>query len=300
MSMVLPNLLCLGPPKCGTTTLYTVCEKHPDILVPSFKEPHFFVDDKKYKKGLKWYSETYYSKYNNQKYISDFTPGYFANEDAIRRIAADLGTQLKLMYVLRNPAKRAYSHYLHWKRDGLITEPFVDFMRSKAASTIPTTDKLGRIYYDSLYDIHVTNLHKYFPDSTNILSLTFEEDVVNNCALFKEKVSKFLDIDIALFADEPGEVKQNQSQSVSGVGLFFKRIINSENILKRTVKKILPDAVRDKVNNFLNASLNNMFYKETVDLVDNNTFKELNNELFLPSIKRLEVILDRPFNKWYE
>jgi len=298
--MVLPNLLCLGPLKCGTTTLYTVCEGHPEIMVPSFKEPHFFVDDKKYKKGLKWYSETYYAKYNNQKYIADFTPSYFPNEEAIQRIAKDLGTQVKLMYVLRNPAKRAYSHYLHWKRDGLITQPFVEFMHSKASAVTPATDKLGRIYYDSLYDIHVTNLHKYFPDSSNILPLTFEEDVVNKCQLFKEKVSKFLDIDIALFADEEDEVKKNQSQSVSKVGLVFKRIINSDNILKRTVKKILPDALRDRVNNFLNASLNNIFYKETEDPVDESTFKKLNNELFLPSIKRLEVILGRPFTKWYE
>ena len=299
MKIILPNMMCLGPLKCGTTTLYTVCEGHPDIMVPSFKEPHFFVDEKKYKKGLQWYSNTYYSKYNNQKYISDFTPSYFANELAIKRISQDLGPDVKLMYVLRNPAKRSYSHYLHWRRDGLITEPFVDFLHRIANSSPPQVDKLGRVYYDSLYDIHLTNLYKYFPDTGNILSLTFEEDIIDNCRLFKQKVSTFLNIDESLFAGDNSEVVKNQSQSVSGFGLVFKRLINSDNLLKRMVKKSLPDKVRDKVNNFLNAKINDIFYKEVDDPVDNETFKQLNNEIFMGSIKNLEGMLDRSFGQWY-
>ncbi len=66
------------------------------------------------------------------------------------------------------------------------------------------------------------------------------------------------------------------------------------------VKKSLPDKVRDKVNNFLNAKINDVFYKEVDDPVDNETFKRLNNEIFLSSIKNLEGMLNRSFSQWYE
>ena len=40
--MSLPNFMCIGAAKSGTTTLYDILSQHPDIFTPSFKEPHFF------------------------------------------------------------------------------------------------------------------------------------------------------------------------------------------------------------------------------------------------------------------
>ena len=41
----LPNFIVIGAAKSGTTTLYHHLRAHPDVFMPEFKEPHYFVSD---------------------------------------------------------------------------------------------------------------------------------------------------------------------------------------------------------------------------------------------------------------
>ena len=34
--MSLPNFMCIGATKSGTTTLYDILRQHPDIFIPSY------------------------------------------------------------------------------------------------------------------------------------------------------------------------------------------------------------------------------------------------------------------------
>jgi len=40
-----PDFFIVGAPKCGTTALYSYLAEHPDVFLPSNKEPHYFADD---------------------------------------------------------------------------------------------------------------------------------------------------------------------------------------------------------------------------------------------------------------
>ena len=40
-----PNFFIVGAPKCGTTSLHEYLQRHPDVFMPFFKEPHFFGSD---------------------------------------------------------------------------------------------------------------------------------------------------------------------------------------------------------------------------------------------------------------
>jgi hypothetical protein len=40
-----PNFFIVGAPKCGTTALYEYLRPHPNIFMPTLKEPHFFAKD---------------------------------------------------------------------------------------------------------------------------------------------------------------------------------------------------------------------------------------------------------------
>ncbi len=42
MSINIPNLFVIGAPKCGTTALVNALDQHPDVYVPSKKEPRYF------------------------------------------------------------------------------------------------------------------------------------------------------------------------------------------------------------------------------------------------------------------
>ena len=61
-----PNFMCIGAAKSGTTTLYDILAQHPDIYVPSFKEPHFFDVTENFKKRLEWYQKSYYASANKK------------------------------------------------------------------------------------------------------------------------------------------------------------------------------------------------------------------------------------------
>ena len=64
--MSLPNFMCLGAAKSGTTTLYDILSQHSEIYIPSFKEPHFFDIPENYNNGIEWYEKNYFSNINNE------------------------------------------------------------------------------------------------------------------------------------------------------------------------------------------------------------------------------------------
>ena len=124
--MSLPNFMCIGAAKSGTTSLYDILRQHSDVFIPSFKEPHFFDIPSVYNNGVSWYKKTYFSSVKKEKCIGDFTPTYLFEGDAPQRIFNDLGRDVKFIVILRNPVDRAYSHYLHSKRDCYDLLPFKD------------------------------------------------------------------------------------------------------------------------------------------------------------------------------
>ena len=40
-----PSFFLVGAPKAGTTSVAHYLAQHPDVFVPSVKEPHFFLQD---------------------------------------------------------------------------------------------------------------------------------------------------------------------------------------------------------------------------------------------------------------
>ena len=81
--MSLPNFMCIGAAKSGTTTLYDILKQHPDIYIPAFKEPHFFDIPENYNNGIEWYEKNYF-RYINKKIIADFTPSYFLKNKLLK------------------------------------------------------------------------------------------------------------------------------------------------------------------------------------------------------------------------
>jgi len=121
--------------KAATTSAYTYLLQHPDIYMPKVKEPMFFNNYKqendyfiKGRKGVKNRTlEKYKSLFNNvknEKAIGEALPAYILNEMAPKLIK-ELIPQVKIIAILRQPIDRAYSNFLHAKRDK--REPVNDF-----------------------------------------------------------------------------------------------------------------------------------------------------------------------------
>ncbi|MCK4911140.1 MAG: sulfotransferase domain-containing protein, partial [Thermodesulfovibrionales bacterium] len=124
MSITPPNFLCVGAQKAATTTIFEVLKQHPDVYIHPAKEIHFFDSDDIYNRGMQWYLETYFKNINHKKAIGEMTPSYMFIENVPERIYKCIGNKVKLIFTYRNPADRAYSHYLMNVMRGLETEPF--------------------------------------------------------------------------------------------------------------------------------------------------------------------------------
>jgi len=133
MTERLPDFLVVGAGKSGTTALYYYLKKHPSIFLSEIKEVWFLsfrnnppnydgpgslgktiiVNLDEYKK--------LFLKANASQLIGDFCPAYlYLYETTIRNIKDIYGEyykQLKIIIILRNPIERAYSQYMHFKRD---------------------------------------------------------------------------------------------------------------------------------------------------------------------------------------
>ena len=68
--MSLPNFMCIGAAKSGTTTLYDILKQHPEIFIPAFKEPHFFDIPENYNNGIEWYEKNYFRNINTKTIFS--------------------------------------------------------------------------------------------------------------------------------------------------------------------------------------------------------------------------------------
>ena len=109
--MNLPNFLIVGAQKSGTTSLHDILDAHPQTLMSTPKEVNFFTYDYKVEKGLEYYS-TFFQKKNSTEPIAigESSPGYICYPDIHKKIHQHLG-KIKIVIILRNPIKRAFSQY---------------------------------------------------------------------------------------------------------------------------------------------------------------------------------------------
>ncbi len=119
----LPDFLCIGAMRCGTTTLWEMLRRHPRVFMPERKEIHFFDNrDGQYDAGLGWYREQFRAAPDGAV-RGEFSPAYIFVEEACERIRAAL-PDTRLVAILRDPVARAWSHYWFSVRQGHETLSF--------------------------------------------------------------------------------------------------------------------------------------------------------------------------------
>ncbi len=152
----LPNFFIVGAPKAGTTSLYSYLDQHPQVYMSAIKEPHFFAAeireenlDPELRRGIArdaralraflagpmrekrfggivadW--EDYlrlFANANNESALGEASVCYLWSPTAPERIA-DRIPDAKILVMLRHPAERAFSQYLHSLGNGAIRWSF--------------------------------------------------------------------------------------------------------------------------------------------------------------------------------
>ena len=110
----LPDFLVIGGMRCGSSSLHAWLGGHPDLELPDLKEIHYF--DFRYDRGLGWY-RSHFPLTSKGVTTFETTPSYMVHPLAAER-AVELLPDARLVALLREPARRAWSHYRHRRSMG--------------------------------------------------------------------------------------------------------------------------------------------------------------------------------------
>ena len=112
----LVSFMIAGAQKSGTTAIADYLRMHPKIFIPSGKEMHFFDRDQNFVSEKPDYSR-YHAAFCGMKtgqVAGDATPRYLYWQECAERIQA-YNAGMRLVFILRSPVDRAYSHW-HMQR----------------------------------------------------------------------------------------------------------------------------------------------------------------------------------------
>jgi len=291
MSGIKQNFICIGAQKAGTTTLSDILSAHPDICIPPIKETKFFLFDQDYQKGKSFYDQ-YFSNYRTQSAVGEFDPDYLLFPYTAERIAETLGTDIKILVVLRNPADRAYSHYLMTKRKGLEPHDFEAALQAEASRKEDLkTRKIFAYIERGMYGTQIAQFLKVFP-AENFLFLVFEEDFIKNRQGTVEKVQAFLGVpfkalDVDLHSNEAGEPINDS----------LNELVRKPNFAKRILKTILPfKAIRKWMRK---AFISQNMQKVSSPKLSEEQRRELIADYFIQDIHLTEKLTGRDLSLWY-
>jgi hypothetical protein len=182
---MLPNFLCIGTQRSGSTWLYKCLSEHPDVFLPTVKEVSFF--DSHYAKGVSYY-ESFYADAGDAKAVGDVTPGYIYGKDCPARIAEHL-PEAKMIAVLRNPIDRAHSAYEFFVKN----EAGKTFDEAFSGDLAKLDDGLQWMLDLGVYHTQLESYFSCFPRD-QFLILPYEQVVTDNAWALNE-VYKFIDVD---------------------------------------------------------------------------------------------------------
>lgn len=113
-----PDFLVIAPPKTGTTWLARQLGRHPGIFVPTTKELKYFTFYREFH-DLDWYLSSF--REAGERLKGEATANYALLPSATIREIHNLRPDLKLIFLMRDPVERAWSHarWSHRVREGI-------------------------------------------------------------------------------------------------------------------------------------------------------------------------------------
>jgi hypothetical protein len=291
--MALPNFICPGAAKAGTTSLYEILLQHPDVYLSTVnKEAHFFDYDENYSKGLQWYQSTFFGGYNNQAVIGDITPLYMYLSQAVERIHKDLGKDLRIVFMLRDPVERAFSHYKF-----NIKRSYEDKTFKEAVMLEPDrikTDFFHRMHHSyidrGMYALQIKRFLKFYPKE-NMHFITFEEDFMNNRQRTIERLLEFLNLSAVEL-----QVEKHANATSLPKSKWVNELHYKPTLFRSLAKKVIPSyELRRKISRYIRR---NNEKPAVFEKVDSAFRQELIDMYFRNDITDLQSIINRDLSQW--
>lgn len=301
-----PDFLIIGAGKSGTTSLDKYLSQHPQIFMSPIKEPNFFAFETIEVENIEDENERNYilnsvtklddylnlfSEAQRGQIIGETSNTYMYHAIAATRIQY-YNPEMKLIAVLRNPAERLYSRYLHLARDNRL--PSKEFRDALDKNSIwwQRNDLIPEGFY-------YKNLRRFFntfpPENIKIF---LYEDFKYDSERMLTELFEFLDVNSAF--------KPNQSVSYNKGGMiknqFVNKLVGNGGFITNTVKKLAPGLFKKlKDNYFINKGIYKIRNRNlAVPSLDAEIKNSLIKNVYQDDILNLQQLIDRDLSHWVE
>ncbi len=275
---MLPNFLVIGAARSGTTSLYyNLCE-HPQVFMPAKKELNFFTTN--WERGLEWYS-TFFQPHQEQSAIGEASPGYtFRRPTEVVQRIAQVVPEAKLIYMLRHPAERTYSHYLHYRYT----------LQRESRSFWEAIEQNDTYLGGSCYYQWIMRYLEHI-ERKRMLTLLFDDFVVNPKACLQQ-IFEFLEVDPS-FSPQSATKRTNTNYEPRNQTLLhlMKRLVRSK--ARYVLDAVIPTASRPLVRNAIDRSLGRSALPEMTGDI-----RAYLLDYFQEETVRLEAYLGRDLSMW--
>ncbi|WP_299842393.1 sulfotransferase [uncultured Paracoccus sp.] len=116
------DFIVLGAMRAGTTTLHGLLSRHPAISMARDKETDYFIAEKNWPQGADWYRQQFDPA---RALWGEASPNYAKGRDfpGVPERVARHAPKARLIYLVRDPLRRAVSQYGHSWTMGLLDMP---------------------------------------------------------------------------------------------------------------------------------------------------------------------------------
>jgi len=289
--MRLPNFIISGFPKCGTTSLHYYLAEHPEIFMPKQKELHFFTNKilsrqtagngdklalKTHIRNFNEYSK-FFSPENKHKAVGETSPSYINYPELFNEIKNSLSSP-KIIVLVRDPIKRAYSNYLHLVREDREQLSFEKAIKDEEKRKKLQFSDFWYYKFNSSYYEKVVKAKEVFP---KVLILTQEELTLKPEETIK-KTYEFLEVNSDF---RPTLLNKRYNPGGAYKNNIITRTIFKPSKIKSFIKRKI--SVKPWMKDILNAIIRK--YKTKPKAINKKTEQEL-KKFFRKDVKSLEKI----------
>ncbi|MFL5496388.1 MAG: sulfotransferase family protein [Gemmatimonadales bacterium] len=299
--MTLPNFVLIGAAKSGTSSLFAYLGQHPDVFISPTKEPNFFAlagQQVTYRGPgdviINQASVTRLADYQalfkgvkREAAVGEASNLYLYLPAAPEAIAHHL-PDVRLIAILRDPAERAYSSYLHMRRDG--REPCDSFeaaLEEEAARVSQNWEPLWHYTGLGFYHAQLREYYGRFPRER--IAVYLYDDFEADPQRVVRELFTFLGVDPSFEPD------MSVRHKVSGTprSRALHAILTRPNPAKALAKRLMPTGLRGQL---YGAVMQRNIREERHGLRDD-TRRTL-QRLYQADVQRLSQLIGRDLSRW--
>jgi hypothetical protein len=305
MALAWPNFFIVGAGKAGTTSLYRYLRQHPQIYMSPIKEPSYFASEiridnlspafrqhvRRQSAGLSnplgrlvLDGDEYrrlFEGVRDEIAVGEATPTYLWSKTAAANIRARL-PHARIIMILRDPAERAFSQYLHQLAEGLTRYTFRDQIERSARGGHRELSILYPFLEVGLYCEQVKRYLALFPRER--IRIYWYEDAWRRPARLLQDIFEFLAVDTAFEPDLREKSLERRAPRVKAVEYLRQ--------------SGMWHAVQGKIPPGLRAGLRALAFRRGGSLAMERADREFLIAYYREDIRNLAALLNRDLSAW--